>query len=254
MKSWSVEHEITSSLTAAAIFITCLVSTSDSRAPISVQLRDINVAADSGCAGVVVGSLTMDGEMDVERTRQLAHAAAERGLQVTLHRAVDVARDPLQIVDECRQLRIQRILTSGAASSALSGAEMIRSMIERSARATGGPAIIAGGGLSEDNVSEIVQATGATEVHGSLRSLAPSCSRFQRAGVAMGSGEEPHRRQLSKSAFTLSYRGAPDFPCLPPPRTESDDGQKRLACDTNKVALTFSRLIDACSRQREAAV
>ncbi len=165
------------------------------------------MAADSGCAGVVFGSLTIDGEMDLEKTRSLAQAAATRGLQVTFHRAVDVARDPLQIVDQCRELRIQRILTSGAASGAVSGAGMIRSMIERSARA-GGPTIIAAGGLSEDNVCRIVQATGVTEVHGSLRRLAPTRSRFQRAGVVMGSGEKPRRAVSLTHRDTVMWRRA----------------------------------------------
>ena len=43
-------------------------------------------------------------------------------MQVTFHRAIDVSREPLTVVDQCVEFGVDRILTSGAAASALGGA------------------------------------------------------------------------------------------------------------------------------------
>lgn len=45
-----------------------------------------------GCYGVVIGLLTLDGEIDVGRTKELVEIA--RPMEVTFHRAFDYVQDP----------------------------------------------------------------------------------------------------------------------------------------------------------------
>src|ERR1700684_1033402 len=60
-----------------------------------VMERDIVACKKLGVDGVVIGLLTADGDIDVTRTRRLVELAAP--MQVTFHRAFDVARDPFNL-------------------------------------------------------------------------------------------------------------------------------------------------------------
>merc|ERR1712129_525292 len=73
-------------------------------------------------------------------------------------------------LEACRRCGIVRILTSGGAADAISGAALIRRLVQKAE----GLLIAAGGGVSEDNVARLVQETGVQEVHGSLRASLPS--------------------------------------------------------------------------------
>ncbi len=67
-----------------------------------------------GADGVVFGILTLDGEVDKERTRGLVERA--RPLNVTFHRAFDLSCDPYQAMEDLIDLGVDRLLTSGQAA------------------------------------------------------------------------------------------------------------------------------------------
>ncbi|HVU80537.1 MAG TPA: copper homeostasis protein CutC, partial [Rhodanobacteraceae bacterium] len=94
-----------------------------------VMRRDIETCKALGCAGVVIGVLTVDGDVDVPRCRALMDAA--RGMSVTFHRAFDFARDAERALEAIIALGCDRLLTSGQAADALTGAPLIRTLIER---------------------------------------------------------------------------------------------------------------------------
>jgi len=118
--------------------------------------------------GVVLGVLTKDHRIDVERTRQLVEFA--KPLPVTYHRAFDETADLRQGLEDVIQSGAKRILTSGGAKSALEGAAVLAKLIE----AAGGRIIIVpGAGISAANIVEVARQTRAREFHSGLSSALP---------------------------------------------------------------------------------
>lgn len=148
-----------------------------------VMRRDIEVCKSLGCAGVVIGVLTADGDVDAARCRALMDAA--HGMSVTFHRAFDFARDAERALEAIIALGCDRLLTSGQAADALTGAPLIRTLIER---ARGRITIMPGGGIDAHNIAAIAQATGVREFHASAKVRVPD--RMRHAGIGgMGGGD-----------------------------------------------------------------
>lgn len=130
-----------------------------------IMKRDIQLCRELGADGVVIGALTKEGEVDKERIFELIEHAGP--LNITFHRAFDLAADPLKALDDLLELKVHRLLTSGQQETALQGVELIRGLNERAA---GKMIIMPGSGVNEKNIMEIITKTGVSEVHASLRS------------------------------------------------------------------------------------
>ena len=127
---------------------------------IETILGDIEAARDLGVDGIVTGALTADGRIAVAEMRAFVEAAG--GLAVTFHRAFDMVADPSQALEELVGAGVRRILTSGGKSTALDGADAIAKLVDQARdRVT----IVAGGGIRESNVREVIERTRVREVH-----------------------------------------------------------------------------------------
>ena len=118
------------------------------------QFRDL------GANGVVLGALTPEGALDEAVMARLIEAAGD--LEITLHRAFDMTRDPLEALETAIRLGCQTILTSGQQRDALAGAGTLRALQERAA---GQIAIMAGSGVRKENIREIYRQTGVQVYH-----------------------------------------------------------------------------------------
>ena len=128
-----------------------------------VMIRDIELAGRMGIAGIVTGALTPDGRVDAERTHTLVKAAA--GLPVTFHRAIDFAMNLPAALEEAIEAGASRVLTSGGAATALEGVDLIAALVDQARKRI---TIIAGGGIREHNVRDVIARTGVREVHARL--------------------------------------------------------------------------------------
>lgn len=146
-----------------------------------VMLHDIRVARDLGADGVVIGCLTAEGRVDRERCERLMDMAAP--LDITFHRAFDMTRDRAEALEDLAALGIRRVLTSGGQADVPAGAGEIRALVEQAA---GRLSVMPGGGVTEDNLAEIVRATGVREIHLSARHEVRSGMQFRNAGCGMG--------------------------------------------------------------------
>lgn len=126
--------------------------------------HDIEVAKSLGVNGVVIGALTSARDIDTATCERLMQHS--EGLSVTFHRAFDQCRNPHEALEQIIRLGCDRLLTSGQASTAEAGIDMLQRLVEQ---ANGRISIMPGAGVSQDNAAKILQATGAHEIHGSLR-------------------------------------------------------------------------------------
>lgn len=146
-----------------------------------IMTNDIKLCKDLGCEGIVIGLLNMDGTIDVTRTSALIALAYP--LDVTFHRAFDRCKDPFEALEELIEIGCQRILTSGQQPSVASPGSIVNSkavdlIAELNAKADDRIIIMPGSGVRKENIKILVEKTGCTEFHSSLRGKARSPMQF----------------------------------------------------------------------------
>lgn len=128
------------------------------------MMEDIRMCRELGAAGVVIGALTEDSDVDMSMMRRLISEA--RPLSVTFHRAFDRARDPFRALEDVISLGCDRLLTSGQQPSSFDGHHLLAELVERAA---GRIIIMPGGGVRVSNIEEIAALTRAKEFHSTSR-------------------------------------------------------------------------------------
>jgi copper homeostasis protein len=172
----------------------------------SVMRDDIAYAAGAGANGVVLGLLTADGEVDVERTSELV--AFAQPMEVTFHRAIDMTRDLETALEAVAATGATRILTSGAAQSAMLGGKRVAGLV---GTATGRIRVMVGGKVRAQNVQQIARATGAKEFHASLSVAVPSPVTHRNRGLHLGAaGSDEYARHVVLARDVRKLRQAID--------------------------------------------
>jgi copper homeostasis protein len=143
------------------------------------MLYDIEAVRSAGLDGVVLGCSRANGEIDDRMLSRLCGQAD--GLGLTMHRAFDLAPDLADAIEIAVDLGFERILTSGGAPAALDGLERLALA---HATANGSVAIMAGSGLTPDNVGELVSRNIADEIHSSCAVAKASPAPVVRLGFA----------------------------------------------------------------------
>ncbi len=122
--------------------------------------EEIKMFRDLGANGVVIGTLTPDGQLDLEKMRRLMDCAG--GIDVTLHRAFDMTRDPYETLEAAVSLGCKTILTSGQEKDVVAGKDTLKGVY---AKAAGRIDIMAGCGVKKWNIQEIHDHTGIIVFH-----------------------------------------------------------------------------------------
>lgn len=171
-----------------------------SEAEFARMQQEIAAMKSAGASAMVLGVLTPERRVDVQRTAELIKAAAP--LPVTFHRAFDVCHDQLAALDEVLKTGATRLLTSGGKKTALDGAGQIAKLVKAA-----GPQIttVPGAGITAKNIAELARVTHATEFHAGLSSV------VQRPETDIDAFEEAVR-QLAGRLKELSGREQGDSP------------------------------------------
>ena len=144
---------------------------------------------EAGADGIVTGVLTPEGALDAGAMQPIYAAArkaaekAGRPVACTLHRAFDVCANPFAALETARSMGLCTILTSGQAASAPQGAALLRQLTERAGKDV---EILAGAGVSAQNIPVLAAQTGVRAFHLSGKQVLQSRMTFRREGVPMG--------------------------------------------------------------------
>ncbi len=129
---------------------------------IKTMVKDIHIAKKLGAAGIVIGTLKPNGEIDTEALKHLLEAAD--GLDVTFHRAFDFARDQSEALHVLSQFpQVRRVLTSGGKQKAPQGVDNLNELLAQAKQTH--VTIMAGHGLTLETFAAFIEKTAVREVH-----------------------------------------------------------------------------------------
>ena len=161
----------------------------------AAQIKSLRSA---GADGFVIGCLTPDGDLDAYAMQPLLEAAHGAGL--TLHRCIDVSRDPCKTYLDAHALGFDTVLTSGAASTCIGGMAVIGHLLQLRDQHHG-PEVLIGAGVNASVIAAF-KATlpQAQAFHMSGKTDVASHMIFRREGVPMGLPglDEWHIQQTSE--------------------------------------------------------
>ena len=169
-----------------------------SQAEVDAMCQSIHLCRQVGVRGVVIGALTPDGNPDLPALRQMirtatgsapldsdtapldsgsaplpsgreqtsfGHATA-RPLRIVFHRAFDECKYPLETLEILISMGFHTLLTSGQAPTAEEGIPVLKQLVEKAA---GRITIMAGKGITLNNVAQIAIQTRVPAIHLSER-------------------------------------------------------------------------------------
>ena len=176
------------------------------REEIAMMAEQIHTLKAAGANGFVIGCLTAEGDLDKAAMAPLLEACGTCGK--TLHRAIDVSRDPERTYLDAMELGIDTVLTSGAAASCRAGRETIEKLLALRDRYQG-PEVLIGAGVNAAVIRQFRQDyPGARAFHMSGKMELESAMIFRREGVPMGLPglDEWHIQQTDREAVAAARR------------------------------------------------
>lgn len=130
------------------------------KAELAIMKEDIRIARQLRANGVVLGVLNEHNAICEKSLAALLEPCA--GLEVTFHRAIDELADPVNGVKVlAKYSQITTVLTSGGKGHIQDNLTTIREMVENAGKIR----VLAGSGLTLENIGQVIAETGAPEFH-----------------------------------------------------------------------------------------
>lgn len=128
---------------------------------IEMMKEDIQIAQKLGAAGVILGVLNEQKQIDEEKLMDLLSVVD--GINVTFHRAIDEVNDLIGAVKTLRSFeKVTHILTSGGQGKIEDNISILSEMNKAS---QGDIQLIVGSGVTNENIKQLLSETGITEAH-----------------------------------------------------------------------------------------
>lgn len=156
----------------------------------NLMKEDVKISKSLGCDGVVIGILNEDGGIDTHRCAELI--ALAKPMPVAFHRAFDMSKNLFNALEDLINLGIVRVLTSGAAATAIEGKEVIGQLVKQ---ANDRIEIMPGAGVNPQNIIQLLASTAAKTVHASARVFVKSKMKFRNTNSTMGNETDEYQHQ-----------------------------------------------------------
>ncbi|KXY47358.1 copper homeostasis protein [Bacillus cereus] len=128
---------------------------------IEMMKEDIVVAQNLGAAGVVLGVLNEQNEVDEEKLVDLLSVVD--GINVTYHRAIDDTENPVEAMKALKKFnKVTHVLTSGGQGNVVDNIPVLREMQKES---EGNIQLVVGSGVTKENVKQLLDETGISQAH-----------------------------------------------------------------------------------------
>ena len=139
---------------------------------IEMMKEDIIVAQKLGAAGVVLGVLNEQNEVDEEKLADLLSVVD--GMNVTYHRAIDDIENPVEAMRTLKKFhKVTHVLTSGGQGDIVDNIPVLTEMQKVS---DGQIQLVAGAGVTKENIKRLLDETGISQAHvGTAVREAKSC-------------------------------------------------------------------------------
>ncbi|HLO45629.1 MAG TPA: copper homeostasis protein CutC [Leadbetterella sp.] len=144
------------------------------------MIADIKIMKEYRPAGFVLGLLSSDGNIDMDKNSKLIEAIG--GLPVTFHRAFDMCKNPQLAVEQLISLGIENILTSGQFQTAPKG---IQNLKEYKSIAGNRINIMAGSGVNASNILQLAE-SGVDAFHFTAKKSIASEMTYRNPNINMG--------------------------------------------------------------------
>lgn len=155
--------------------------------------RDIDMAKNLKVAGIVLGILLPDGNIDIATSKELIDRA--KPLKTTFHRAFDLTPDPAKALEDVIATGAERILTSGQKSNVTQGAELLGKLTVLAGNRI---EIMAGAGVGPANAA-LLKEKGVKVLHFTAKEFRPGLQHYFPEGVPMA-GEQPDEHTIMFSS------------------------------------------------------
>ena len=140
---------------------------------IAIMCSDIKLSRERGATGFLLGAITEDRRIDIDAIKAFQEAAEDRPLH--FHLAWEMTEDLNETLEELIGLGIKSVRTTGGlglGARAIEGVDKIKAFREQAA---GRIDLLLAGGVSAENVGQLVAETGVMHAHaGSSVRIPPS--------------------------------------------------------------------------------
>lgn len=133
---------------------------------VETMRKDAKLFAKHGANGLVFGFLNEDRTIDKTLTKEFSDFCKQHNMDSIFHRAFDQTTDPYKAIEALIECGITRILTSGHKNTAPEGMALLKDLQVKYGDKI---ELVVGAGVNEDNVVNIIETTGVTQVHSSFK-------------------------------------------------------------------------------------
>ncbi|MCK5847252.1 MAG: copper homeostasis protein CutC [Bacteroidales bacterium] len=143
--------------------------------------KDVVYCNNMGANGIVIGFLTSNGDIDIDKTKEIIDLAD--GMEVTFHRAFDMCNNPHKAIELLSKLGVYRVLSSGGRNTAMEGIDDLRKLVSIAGNDI---KIMPGSGINDSNLEKIINTTKANEYHSSAKIFIESKMQYYNRNIYMG--------------------------------------------------------------------